>query len=289
MRLCQVISLLYFTNMNSMFVNSKLDLPWLTLPVTPSLPEPISSTTQTINGVKLWYQEYNKATDKIPIVLNHGGLGHSAYFGEVIKNLIEKDHYVIAIDSRGHGRSTFNDEDVFTYDLFAKDMHDLLESIGVEKYNVVGWSDGAATTLSALQNPIFESKIHKAFVFAGFMVPEDTNSNFENTKIYEQFVTRCAKEYHNIQPKKDFHLFAQKVGRLESELPNFTQEGLGKIDGSKVAIVGAEHDEAVSLDVPAKLNSAISGSKLIVLDGVSHFAPLQEPETFTKSVLEWVA
>ncbi|KAH9812279.1 hydrolase/acyltransferase [Melampsora americana] len=287
MKIFQLILLLVINNVNSKSIDRRATQPWLTLPPTPTLPPPISNTLQNINGVKLWSQEYNKAPGKIPIVLNHGGLGYSAYFGDVIKNLIAQKRYVIAIDRRGHGRSTFNPKDEFTFDMFAKDIDDQLKSLGVQKYDVVGWSDGAATTLAALQNPTFAARINKAFIFAGFMVPQDTNPTFTSTSIYKEFVTRCAKEYALIQPGRNFTLFAGKVARLEAKLPQFTAAGLGRINGAKVAIIGAEHDEAVKLDVPNKLHAAIRGSQLMILKGVSHFAPLQNPKGFTEAILKF--
>ncbi|KAF4336230.1 Valacyclovir hydrolase [Fusarium beomiforme] len=262
---------------------------WLTLPPTPDLPKPINTKTTPINGVHLWMQEYNKKADAIPIVMDHGGLGYSAYFGSVISRLISKGYYVIAVDRRGHGRSTFNKDDVFTFDQFAKDINDQLKHVGVSEYNVVGWSDGAITTLSALIDPVLSEPIKKAFIFGGSANPEQTNSTFSSTEIFSEFVSRCRTEYAQLQPHANFTLFGSKVVTLESTLPQFTDEQLGSIDGPRVIIVGAEHEEAVNRDVPEKLHRAIKGSHIEVLKGVSHFAPLQDPDQFTEAVEKWFA
>lgn len=218
------------------------------------------------------------------MVFDHGGLGYSAYFAAVLSRLIAKGHYVIAVDRRGHGRSTFNPDDLFTFDLFANNIYEQLKAVGVSEYNVVGWSDGGATTISALLNSTVSPKIEKAFLFGAFMVPSDSNSSFPNTDIYSEFVTRCAEEYSELQPQANFTLFATKVGTLEATLPQFTDVELGTIDGSRVRIAGAQYDEAVNLDVPAKLHAAIPGSSLVILTNVSHFAPLQDPDQFTSAV-----
>ena len=262
---------------------------WETLPPTPDLPAPINAKTTLINGVQLWMQEYNKQAGNIPIVFDHGGLGYSAYFGSVISRLIDHGHYVIAVDRRGHGRSSFNKDDVFTFDQFAKDIDDQLKSVGVKEYNVVGWSDGAITTLSALLNPVTAAPIKKAFVFGGTANPEQTNASFSNTAVFSEFVSRCRTEYAQLQPSANFTLFGSKVVTLESTLPQFTDEQLGSIDGKKVIIVGAEHEEAVNLDVPGKLHGAIKGSKMKILTGVSHFAPLQDPDQFSVAVSDFFA
>ncbi|KAJ4183752.1 hypothetical protein NW767_013408 [Fusarium falciforme] len=262
---------------------------WQTLPPTPDLPSPINTKTTLINGVQLWMQKYNEHVGGIPIVMDHGGLGYSAYFGSVISRLVAKGHYVIAVDRRGHGRSTFNTNDVFTYDQMADDIHDQLAAAGVSKYNVVGWSDGAITTLAALINPTLAVPIHKAFIFGGSANPEQTNATFSDTAIFSEFVSRCRVEYAELQPNANFSVFANKVGTMEATLPQMTDEQLGTIDGSRVIIVGAEHEEAVNRDVPEKLHKAIKGSKLEILPGVSHFAPLQDPNQFTKAVEKFFA
>lgn len=260
---------------------------WLTLPATPDLPSPISTETTPINGVRLWMQKYNEDAGGIPIVFDHGGLGYSAYFGAVISRLVDSGRYVIAVDRRGHGRSTFND-DAFTYDQMANDIYKQLEAAGVAEYDVVGWSDGAMTTLAALIDSTLTAPIHKAFVFGGAAKPEDTNATFSDTDIFAEFVSRCRTEYAQLQPSANFTTFATKVSVMEATLPQFTDEQLGGIDGSKVAIVGAEHEEAINLDVPAKLHAAIKGSQLEILTGVSHFAPLQDPDQFTEAVKKFL-
>ncbi|RSL58564.1 hypothetical protein CEP53_006101 [Fusarium sp. AF-6] len=262
---------------------------WQTLPPTPNLPSPINTKTTLINGVQLWMQKYNEHVGGIPIVMDHGGLGYSAYFGSVISRLVANGHYVIAVDRRGHGRSTFNANDVFTYDQMADDIHDQLAAAGVSEYNVVGWSDGAMTTLAALINPTLAAPIHKAFVFGGAANPEQTNATFSDTAIFSEFVSRCGVEYAELQPNANFSLFANKVGTMEATLPQITDAQLGTIDGSRVIIVGAEHEEAINLDVPEKLHKAIKGSQLEILPGVSHFAPLQDPDQFTKAVEKFFA
>ncbi|KAK7431370.1 hypothetical protein QQZ08_002141 [Neonectria magnoliae] len=257
---------------------------WLTLPPTPDLPSPITTKTTLINGVHLWLQKYNQKANVTPIVMDHGGLGYSAYFGSVISRLIAKGHYVIAVDRRGHGRSTFNAQDVFTYDQMAGDIHVQLATAGVTAYNVVGWSDGAITTLAALINSTTAAPIKKAFIFGGAATAAQSNATFSGTAIFAEFVRRCRTEYASLQPGANFTTFANKVSLMEATLPQFTDAQLGKIDGNKVIIVGAEHEEAINLDVPAKLHTAIKGSKLQILPGVSHFAPLQDPDQFTKAV-----
>lgn len=193
------------------------------------------------------------------------------------------------VDRRGHGRSTYNANDTFTYDMFASDTHALLESEGITSAFWVGWSDGAATTLAALLNTTISSTIKKAFVFAGFQSVSDSNTTYPSTAMYTEFISRCQAEYAELQPSASFADFGGKVQTLEETLPDWSDADLAAIDGSKVTIAGAEFDEAVNLDVAPHLNSVISGSELVILKNVSHFAPVQDAVGFAAAVETFVS
>ncbi|KAF1979790.1 alpha/beta-hydrolase [Bimuria novae-zelandiae CBS 107.79] len=284
-----LLSLLTFSGLvQSSPLSPRQNNAWEKLPPTPKLPSPISTTKLDINNVKLWYQEYNKPAGGDPIVFIHGGLGYSAYFGDIIASVM-KNHYVIAVDRRGHGRSTYNADDVFTFEMFAQDTYDLLKAIGVTKAMWVGWSDGAATTLAGLLDPTITASITKAFVFAGFQSVADSNATYVDTAIYPEFISRCKSEYAELQPAGNFSEFGGKVATLEGTLPTWTDEDLARIDGAKVTISGADHDEAVNLAVPEHLNKVIWGSKLVMMTGVSHFAPMQDPVQFSRRIEEFIA
>ncbi len=45
-----------------------------------------------------------------PVLLLHGGLANSNYWGAVIPRLVARHFEVIVLDSRGHGRSTRNSD-----------------------------------------------------------------------------------------------------------------------------------------------------------------------------------
>jgi alpha-beta hydrolase superfamily lysophospholipase len=77
---------------------------WLSLPATPTLPSPATSGTAQVNGVKIWYAVFGRGQ---PVVLLHGGLANSNYWGNLVPAL-SGDYQVVVIDSRGHGRSTRN-------------------------------------------------------------------------------------------------------------------------------------------------------------------------------------
>src|ERR1700728_2293220 len=81
-----------------------------------------------------------------PVILLHGGLGHSGNWGYQVPALVESGYRAVLIDSRGHGRST-RDAQPFSYELMASDVLAVMDTLPLEKAALVGWSDGACTAL----------------------------------------------------------------------------------------------------------------------------------------------
>ena len=55
-----------------------------------------------------------------------------------------------------------------------------------------------------------------------------------------------------------------------------------------VTIVQSEHDEFIKREHAEYLARSIPGAELILLPGVSHFAPLQRPEQFNSVMLAFL-
>lgn len=95
------------------------------------------------DGARIWYGAYGAGE---PVVLLHGGLGHSGNWGYQVPALIESGYRAIVIDSRGHGRST-RDERPYSYELMASDLLAVMNALHLDRAVLVGWSDGACTAL----------------------------------------------------------------------------------------------------------------------------------------------
>jgi pimeloyl-ACP methyl ester carboxylesterase len=95
------------------------------------------------DGARIWYSTYGAST---PVILLHGGLGHSGTWGYQVPALIGSGHRAVLIDSRGHGRST-RDTRPYSYELMASDVLAVMDALQLERAAVVGWSDGACTAL----------------------------------------------------------------------------------------------------------------------------------------------
>jgi pimeloyl-ACP methyl ester carboxylesterase len=84
-------------------------------------------------GARIWHASYGEGP---PVILLHGGLGHSGNWAYQLPALIAEGYRAILIDSRGHGRST-RDGRPYTYELMASDVLAVMDALGLGKAELV--------------------------------------------------------------------------------------------------------------------------------------------------------
>ena len=246
-------------------------------------PLPVSNDQGYVenNGARIWYAAYGSGS---PVILLHGGLGHSGNWGYQIPSLVNNGYRAVVIDSRGHGRSTC-DAQPYSYELMASDVTTVMDTLNVEKASMVGWSDGACIALIlAAQTP---QRVSGVFFFACNMDPSGTKE-FEFTPIIGRCINRHMQDYKQLSPTPDqFDAFSEAVGLMQRTQPNYSTNDLAQIK-VPVVIVHSEHDEFIKREHAEYLARSIPNAEFIYLPGVSHFAPLQRPEQFNAAILAFL-
>jgi pimeloyl-ACP methyl ester carboxylesterase len=246
------------------------------------LPPPTEQGHVVHDGARIWYASFGSGR---PVILLHGGLGHSGNFGYQVPDLVAAGYRVIVIDSRGHGHST-RDERPFTYDLMATDVLAVMDCAGIERAALVGWSDGAIIALiGADQAP---ERVSGVFFFACKMDPSG-NKPFEPTPALKRCFARHSKDYAALSATPDgFKDFVEAVSQMQRTQPNYSIDDLSRIR-VPVRIVHAAYDEFIESSHAAYLARSIPNASLTILPDVSHFAPLQRPEQFNAELKEFLA
>jgi pimeloyl-ACP methyl ester carboxylesterase len=233
------------------------------------------------DGARIWYATYGSGP---PVILLHGGLGHSGNWGYQVPALVSQGYRAVVIDSRGHGRST-RDARPFTYELMASDVLAVMDALQLERAALVGWSDGACTALVLASNA--PTRAAGVFFFACNMDPSGTKE-FEFTPIVQRCFSRHVKDYAQLSATPDqFDAFSEAVGLMQRTQPNYSAHDLAQIS-VPVAIVHSEHDEFIKREHAEYLARSIPNAVFIELPGVSHFAPLQRPAQFNAAILAFL-
>jgi pimeloyl-ACP methyl ester carboxylesterase len=248
-----------------------------------ALPLPVADAQNYVEheGARIWYATYGTGQ---PVILLHGGLGHSGNWGYQVPALVKHGYQVVAIDSRGHGRST-RDARPYTYALMADDVAAVMDTLQIEQATLVGWSDGACIALIlAAQTP---ERVVGVFFFACNMDPSGTKE-FEFTPILGRCIGRHQQDYQQLSTTPDqFADFSEAVGLMQRTQPNYTAQDLAQIR-VPVVIVQSEHDEFIKAEHAEYLARTIPNAEYVCLHGVSHFAPLQRPEQFNRAMLAFL-
>jgi pimeloyl-ACP methyl ester carboxylesterase len=234
-------------------------------------------------GAQLWHCSYGEGE---PVLLLHGGLGHSGNWSKQIKSLVEHGYRVILLDTRGHGRSS-RDEQPFSYELMASDLLALLDELKIEKASLVGWSDGACTSLIvADQAP---ERVKGVLFFACNVDPSGAKELTDFPVTLQRCFARHQQDYRELSPTPDnFEILAEQLGHMQATQPNYTAAELAGID-LPVTVALGEYDEFIYEAHARYLAETLPQARFVQLPAVSHFAPIQRPNEFNRFLLEVLA
>lgn len=255
--------------------------PWLRLPPTPTLPRPLRSGWVNHRGARLWYAVYGHGS---PVILLHGGLANSNYWGLQVRAL-ESRYEVVVMDSRGHGRSSLGTAPM-GYDLMASDVLALMDALAIRKAALVGWSDGAIIGLDiAIHDP---ARLTKLFAFAANSDPSGVK-DISKSPVFVAFIARAQKEYEKLSPTpKQFGVFEKAIAQMWATQPHFSDAQLRSIR-VPTWIVDADHDEAIKREDTDRMARLVPGAGELILPRVSHFAFLQDPVMFNEALMHFLS
>jgi len=234
-----------------------------------------------VNGIKLFYATIGQGP---PVVLLHGGLANSDYWGNQVPALAAH-HQVILVDSRGHGRSSRNAAP-FGYDLMADDVVALLDHLKLKRADIVGWSDGAIIGIDlALRH---RDRIGRVFAFAANTNLAGLHPDVETNPNFAAFIRRAGEEYRRLSPTpREYDAFHAQISHMWDSQPNWTDAQLRGIT-TPVLIADGDHDEAIKLDHDIYMSRVIPGAGLLILPLSSHFAFLQDASAFNSAIIAFL-
>jgi len=254
---------------------------WKKLPATPAPVAALKSGYASVNGIQLYYAT---AGEGEPVVLLHGGLANSDYWGQQVAALAQH-HKVIVVDSRGHGRST-RDSRPYSYDLMSDDVVALLDHLKIAKADIVGWSDGGIIGIDlAIRHP---TRVNRIFSFAPNTKTSGVKPDTEKNPVFASYIERAGNEYRKLSKTPDqYDAFVEQISHMWGTQPNWSDEDLKKIN-TPVLIVDGDHDEAIVREHLEYIANTIPNAGLLILPNTSHFAFIQAPKEFNEAILNFI-
>ena len=254
---------------------------WEIVPPTPAPIRADRSGQANVNGISVHYAVYGQGA---PVILLHGGLANLDYWGHQIE-VLKSRRMVIAMDSRGHGRST-RDARPYGYDLMADDVVGLMDVLKLPKADIVGWSDGAILGLDlAIRH---SNRVGKIFAFAANTMTSGVKDDVEKNPTFAAFIERAKQEYERYSSTpREYDSFYEQISKMWASEPNWTDGQLAAIT-AQVQVADGDHDEAIKREHTEYIAATIPHAGLLILPNTSHFAFLQDPDLFSYAVLHFL-
>ena len=238
-----------------------------------------------INGMQVYY-EVSGAGD--PLIVLHGAYMNIPTMGAIIPRLAAT-HKVYALEFQGHGRTTDIDRPI-TYPNLADDVAAFMDSVGLEKADVFGYSMGAIAGLQlTIRHP---EKVNKLIAASGAYDLRGWQPAF--TAVIPQMTVEMmlampfAEDYRKLAPNPDgFPALAAKLIQLEKE-PMAWEADVKALKTPVLIIAGdadvatLEHSVAMFRllggGVMGDMGKPLPASRLAVLPATSHTAVITQPD-----------
>jgi pimeloyl-ACP methyl ester carboxylesterase len=193
-------------------------------------------TTQThgngryaeVNGVNLYFETHGAGRT---MLLLHGGLGSGEMFGPTLAALAER-HQVILPDLQGHGRTADIDRPLDPR-LLADDIAALIDHLGLDRPDVVGYSLGGMVALhTGARHPAKVGRVvaASANIRPDAIYPEMRAQQAQVGAAAAEFMTDTPmyQLYQRVAPRpEDFPRLLDKIGAAMAADFDFTEDVRG--------------------------------------------------------------
>lgn len=193
-----------------------------------------------VAGAKIHYQVHGDLkSGRTPLVVLHGAFMNADSM-KVLIDPLAASRPVIAVDARGHGRSSGVDGPL-SYDRMADDTAAVLGKLGVEKADVLGYSMGGSTAVAlAIRHP---GKVGKQVVLSATSrldgwYPE-VLAGIANLTPDVFAGSPIDTEYKRLSPAPDkFPVLVENIKRLDSTPFGWSDAAVRAIPGKTMVIIG---------------------------------------------------
>jgi len=252
-----------------------------------------------VNDIEIYYEIIGEGE---PLLLVHG-LGSSTRDWEASVPIFSKDYQVITVDIRGHGK-TDKPKGPYSIKNFAKDIADILMSLGFNSVNVLGISLGG---MIVIQLTIDYPELIKTLAVVNSAPTSGDLSLFEKV-INDRIEIIKAKGMRGIgeaiapvlfiKPEQE-ELRNKFVERWAENNPEAYISALKSIKAWSVSddqlhtikcptLILASDQDYSPVSVKKELVKKIQNSHLVIINDARHALPIEKPEEFNAAVMEFL-
>lgn len=233
----------------------------------------------TRGGARLRYATVGAGA---PLVMLHGGFGSWLDWYAEMPTLAASRRLVL-VNFRGHGGSTLGRGD-FTYRKYAGDVLAVLDALGIERADFVGWSDGGNAAL--LLASLHPGRVGRIVAMGANANPAGLTADAarelavgtaEDAGVFRRLL-------HRVQaaPGIGWRALWTRVTRLWANHPTLGEADLERI-GAPVLLMLGERD-AVSPEHGRWMADALPNGELEIVPDVGHDLPQAAPDAVIAAI-----
>jgi len=269
-------------------------------------------------GFETWVRVVGDGEDagKLPVVCLHGGPGATHWYLEPLEGIAASGRRAVFYDQVGCGASSQpHDPSLWTVELFVAEVDAVRSALGLERLHLFGNSWGGMLAMEvALTKPDWLASLVLASSPASIpqwveetgrlrsLLPADVQATLarheaDGTTDTQEYEDACLVFYRRhvclVDPfpecvRRTFAELSREVYETMNGPSEFHVTGtlrewsvvprLGEIDVPALVVSG-EHDEATPA-ISRTVHDGIRGSELVILDGCSHMAHVEQTERY---------
>lgn len=235
-----------------------------------------------VDDVELYYEDRGAGT---PLLLLHGGFGHTGSWQHQAAAFAAAGYRVVAVDSRGQGRSTLG-ENTLGYARMADDVLGVMDYLGLERAHVIGWSDGGNIGLEiAMRHP---ERLRKLVAFGANYRVDGVREDVGESPRFTAYLEQARRDYAALSPQPErWDELVTRISAMWAGEPDHADAALRAI-GVPVLVLHGETEEAIVDTHAAALAELIPGARFVTLPGTGHFALWEQPAAFNRVVLDFL-
>lgn len=223
----------------------------------------------------MFTHNYIEEGDGFPLILLHGNGEDLNYFEHQMKPLA-KHFRVIALDTRGHGKSP-RGEAPFSIRQFADDLLAFMDGHSIQKAHLLGFSDGGNIAMVfALAHP---DRVGKLILNGANL---DASGVKRSVQIPIEIGYRVAKLFARRSPEARRN--AEMLGLMVND-PNVKPEELSRIKAQTLVIAGSK--DMIKESHTRLIARSIPGARLAIIEG-DHFVANKHPKEFNEAVIRFL-
>jgi pimeloyl-ACP methyl ester carboxylesterase len=249
-----------------------------------------------VNGLEMYYEIRGEGD---PLVLLHGSfMTIGLNWGELLPILAER-RQVIAVEMQGHGHTADIDRNP-TLEHFADDVAALLDHLGIDRADVLGYSLGGAVAVQvAIRHP---EQVRKLVVLSSPFRPDgwlpEVLAGIAAVSGEMLEATPLGDAYRAVAPNPDgFAALVERIKTVDTVSASATDDAIRGIAAPVLIVIGDA--DGIRLEHVAEMFRLLGGgvfgdfagvppSRLAVLPGATHVGLMMQTDAIARLVIPFL-